>query len=43
MAAFGENPIGNGPYKFAKWQHNVEIDLVKSDAYKGGRQAKNGG
>ena len=46
MATAGENPIGNGPYKLAKdgaWQHNVEIDLVKSDSYKGGRQAKNGG
>ena len=46
MATAGENPIGNGPYKLAKdgaWQHNVEIDLVKNDAYKGGRQAKNGG
>ncbi|WP_336628633.1 MULTISPECIES: peptide ABC transporter substrate-binding protein [unclassified Microbacterium] len=46
MAAFGENPIGNGPYKFAKtgaWQHKVELDLVKSDSYKGARQAKNGG
>lgn len=46
MAAAGENPIGNGPYKMASdtaWQHNVEIDLVKSDTYKGGRQAQNGG
>ncbi len=46
MATAGENPIGNGPYKFAKagaWQHKVELDLVKSDSYKGGRQAKNGG
>jgi oligopeptide transport system substrate-binding protein len=46
MTTFGENPIGNGPYKFAKqgaWQHKVELDLVKSDTYKGARQAKNGG
>ncbi|MFJ4167384.1 ABC transporter substrate-binding protein [Microbacterium sp. NPDC089698] len=46
MATAGENPIGNGPYKFAKagaWQHKVELDLVKSDTYKGARQAKNGG
>jgi len=30
MAAFGENPIGNGPYKLkgeGAWQHNVQIDL----------------
>ncbi|WP_433677004.1 peptide ABC transporter substrate-binding protein [Microbacterium gorillae] len=46
MAAFGENPIGNGPYKFAKegaWQHKVQLDLVKNDSYKGDRVAKNGG
>ncbi|GAA4490974.1 ABC transporter substrate-binding protein [Microbacterium panaciterrae] len=46
MAAAGENPIGNGPYKFAKagaWQHKIQLDLVKNDTYKGGRQAKNGG
>ncbi|WP_296647102.1 ABC transporter substrate-binding protein [Rhodoluna sp.] len=45
-AAFGENPIGNGPYKLAAegaWQHNVDINLVKNDDYKGGRVAKNGG
>ncbi|MEY4437188.1 MAG: hypothetical protein RL100_652 [Actinomycetota bacterium] len=44
--AFGENPIGNGPYMLAAegaWQHNVQIDLVKNPDYKGGRVAKNGG
>jgi oligopeptide transport system substrate-binding protein len=44
--AFGENPIGNGPYKLAEegaWKHNVDINLVKNDDYKGGRVAKNGG
>ncbi|GAA2586469.1 ABC transporter substrate-binding protein [Microbacterium binotii] len=44
--AFGENPIGNGPYKLAgdgAWQHDVEINLVKNDDYTGGRQAQNGG
>ncbi|MFB7844771.1 ABC transporter substrate-binding protein [Microbacterium sp. NPDC056052] len=46
MAAFGEAPIGNGPYKLANdkaWQHKVQIDLVKNDTYKGARQPKNGG
>ncbi|MFI7002476.1 ABC transporter substrate-binding protein [Nocardia sp. NPDC050175] len=46
MKAFGENPIGNGPYKFAKngaWQHNVQIDLVPNPEYKGGRAPKNKG
>ncbi|MFI9503918.1 ABC transporter substrate-binding protein [Nocardia sp. NPDC052566] len=46
MKAFGENPIGNGPYKFAKtgaWEHNVKIDLIPNPDYKGGRPAKNKG
>lgn len=46
MEAFGENPIGNGPYKFAKegaWEHNVKVDLVPNEDYNGGRKAKNGG
>lgn len=46
MKAFGENPIGNGPYKFANdgaWEHNVKIDLVPNETYKGGRPAKNKG
>jgi oligopeptide transport system substrate-binding protein len=46
MAAFGENPIGNGPYKLADakaWQHNEKIELVTNPGYTGGRTAKNGG
>ncbi|WP_254190870.1 peptide ABC transporter substrate-binding protein [Nocardia noduli] len=46
MRAFGENPIGNGPYKFANtgaWEHNVKIDLVPNPDYRGGRPAKNKG
>ncbi|WP_345803112.1 ABC transporter substrate-binding protein [Microbacterium sp. AZCO] len=46
IEAFGENPIGNGPYKLADkdaWQHDVQISLVKNEDYQGGRQAKNGG
>lgn len=46
MEAFGENPIGNGPYKFAKegaWEHNVQVELVPNEEYDGGRKAKNGG
>ncbi|MDT3331000.1 MULTISPECIES: peptide ABC transporter substrate-binding protein [Microbacterium] len=46
MKAFGENPIGNGPYKLAKdgaWQHNVRIDLVVNEDYDGPRKPKNGG
>lgn len=46
MDAFGENPIGNGPYKLAgddAWQHDVQISLVKNEDYQGGRQAQNAG
>jgi oligopeptide transport system substrate-binding protein len=46
MDAFGESPIGNGPYKLASddaWQHDVEINLVKNEDYTGGREAQNAG
>lgn len=45
-AAFGENPVGNGPYKFAAdgaWLHNQSISLVRNQEYDGPRKAKNGG
>jgi len=44
--AFGENPVGNGPYKFEKegaWVHDQSISLVKNADYSGPREAKNGG
>ncbi len=43
---FGENPVGNGPYKLAKegaWVHDQSISLVKNPDYNGTRPAKNGG
>lgn len=46
MEAFGQNPIGNGPYMIDgedAWQHDVQIDLVRNDDYEGGREAANGG
>lgn len=46
MDAFGQNPVGNGPYMLASedaWQHDVKIDLVTNPDYDGGRKAKNGG
>jgi oligopeptide transport system substrate-binding protein len=46
LAAFGENPIGNGPYKLASegaWEHNVKIELVTNEDYNGGRKPVNGG
>jgi oligopeptide transport system substrate-binding protein len=45
-AAFGENPIGNGPYKFASegaWQHNQQIELVPNEEYEGPQAAQNAG
>jgi len=44
--AYGENPVGNGPYKMAKtgaWVHDQSISLVRNDDYNGPRKAKNGG
>ena len=41
--AFGEKPVGNGPYKFQSWTHNSEIKLVKNPSYKGNTVAKNDG
>jgi oligopeptide transport system substrate-binding protein len=46
MEAFGENPIGNGPYMFAAedaWTHEEKIDLVTNPDYDGVRKAANGG
>jgi oligopeptide transport system substrate-binding protein len=43
---YGENPVGNGPYKFEKagaWVHDQSISLVKNPEYNGPRAAKNGG
>lgn len=34
--AWNEMPVGNGPYKMAEpWNHDVEINLVRNDAYWG--------
>ena len=44
--AFGQSPIGNGPYKLASedaWQHDVQIELVPNEDYDGVRKAQNGG
>ncbi|WP_367044783.1 ABC transporter substrate-binding protein [Streptomyces sp. Je 1-332] len=41
--AFGQKPIGNGPYKFVSWDHNKLIKVRKFDGYKGPNAAKNGG
>ncbi|QEO09604.1 peptide ABC transporter substrate-binding protein [Protaetiibacter larvae] len=43
--AFGEAPIGNGPYKLAEdgWVHGESLALVPNDSYTGPRKAQNGG
>ena len=49
MAAFGRNPIGNGPYRLADgpegpaWEHNVRIDLRPNPDYHGNRTPHNKG
>jgi len=46
IAAFGENPVGNGPYMLdgeGAWKHNEKIDLVVNPDYDGPRVAQNGG
>ncbi|WP_120337650.1 peptide ABC transporter substrate-binding protein [Cryobacterium soli] len=46
MAAFGENPIGNGPYMLAEegaWVHDEGINLITNPDYKGVRTPVNGG
>jgi oligopeptide transport system substrate-binding protein len=52
MAAFGRNPIGNGPYKLdngsqgpegVAWEHNVKIDLRPNPDYHGNRMPHNKG
>lgn len=37
--AFGEAPIGTGPYKLKKWTRGVQLQLVRNDKY-WGSQAK---
>ncbi|WP_460799252.1 peptide ABC transporter substrate-binding protein [Microbacterium sp. GXF0217] len=41
--AFGEAPIGNGPYMLDNWEHDQVISLVPNDSYDGPRQPQNGG
>ncbi|GAB3564289.1 peptide ABC transporter substrate-binding protein [Spelaeicoccus albus] len=46
MKAFGNHPIGDGPYKLDgkdAWQHNKQISVVKNDQYDGNREPKNEG
>jgi oligopeptide transport system substrate-binding protein len=46
IKAFGESPVGNGPYMLdgkGAWEHNVDIDLVTNPEYDGVRKPANDG
>ncbi len=46
IKAYGEDPIGNGPYKMdgkGAWEHDVQIKLVPNEEYDGVRKPQNGG
>lgn len=43
IEAFGEAPIGNGPYLLDSWTHDDRISLVANPDYDGPRKPKNGG
>ncbi|KIP51511.1 peptide ABC transporter substrate-binding protein, partial [Leucobacter komagatae] len=46
MEAFGENPIGNGPYMLdgeGAWRHEEGVSLVTNPTYDGNRKPVNGG
>ncbi|WP_022876002.1 peptide ABC transporter substrate-binding protein [Glutamicibacter mishrai] len=41
--AFGEKPVGNGPYKLSEWNHDVNLKMDVNENYDGPRKAANGG
>ncbi|NJP67299.1 peptide ABC transporter substrate-binding protein [Streptomyces spiramenti] len=41
--AFGENPVGNGAYKFASWERERKITLEAYEDYQGDNAAQNDG
>lgn len=38
--AFGQNPVGNGPFKMVRWTRNTELVVTRNDAYQGDDKAK---
>ncbi|MFF4651342.1 ABC transporter substrate-binding protein [Streptomyces sp. NPDC001380] len=40
---YGQQPIGDGPYKFVKWEHNKGVTVAAYDKYAGVDKPKNGG
>ena len=43
MKAFGEKPIGNGPYTLSSWEHDSQAVLAKNPSYQGSRTVANEG
>ncbi len=43
LKAYGENPITNGPYKLAEWNHNQDATIVPNEEYTGDRKPQNDG
>ena len=43
IEAYGQKPIGNGPYVLEEWNHDASALLVKNPEYVGPREAKNDG
>jgi len=41
--AYGQAPIGNGPYVLESWEHDSVIELRPNESYNGPRKAQNGG
>ncbi|MCI6532365.1 MAG: ABC transporter substrate-binding protein [Bifidobacterium animalis] len=41
--AYGERPVGNGPYMLEAWNHDQNIELKPNPKYTGPRKARNGG
>ena len=41
LAAFSHTPVGNGPFKLAKWEEQVRLEIAPSASYTGGRPTLN--
>jgi oligopeptide transport system substrate-binding protein len=38
--AFGEKPVGNGPFKFVSWEHKQAVNVTAYEEYQGADKAK---
>lgn len=43
MEAFGQAPVGNGPYTLTTWDHDSQVVLAKNPSYNGSRKPANEG